>query len=119
MIYKLHYQGKSIQIDIPNPLTYDKLVNAVMVKMGLGSTSQDRLGLPPEQQQLLVNNIEVSSNTDLYSLKLPMYPIIVKKLSAIKVTIGKVSFSTRFYFGYKCSVLYKFIMDVCFEMLFY
>lgn len=39
MIYKLHYQGKSIQIDIPNPLTYDKLVNAVMVKMGLGSTS--------------------------------------------------------------------------------
>lgn len=37
MRYKLHYQGKSIQIDIPNPLTYDKLVDAVMVIMGFGN----------------------------------------------------------------------------------
>ena len=113
MLYRVYYQSKTEKINISLPLTYEKLVTAISVMIGFSICySQEQFGLPPEQQQLLVNNVQLTAETDFDKCKLPMYPIIVRKLTNINVVIGKVSFSTSFYFGYKCSVLCSFILDV-------
>ena len=70
------------------------------------------MGLSPDEQQLIVNNMELNEETPLKKIKLPTYPIEVKKLTNLVINIGKVSFPLRFYLGYKCSVLYKHIVNV-------
>ena len=113
MFYRVYIYGKSEKINISLPLTYEKLVTAISVMVGYSICySQEQFGIPPEQQQLLVNNVQLTADTNLDKCKLTMYPIDVKKLTNINVVIGKISFSTSFYFGYKCSVLCSFILDV-------
>ena len=65
-----------------------------------------------DKQLLIVNNTEVTPDADFRRLKVHLYPIEVRELKNLNVSIGKLSFPLSFYFGFKCSVLCAHILDV-------
>ncbi|OAO13361.1 hypothetical protein AV274_5036 [Blastocystis sp. ATCC 50177/Nand II] len=96
------YQKKSYKVNVEVPLTYEKLVTAV----------SNLFGLKPEEQQLLVRDIQITEESDLSKLRLYKSHITVYKLSMITIRAGMVSFPTQFCLSFTGSVLCNYVLEI-------
>lgn len=70
--------------------------------------------MKPEEQQLLVRDIQITEESDLSKLRLYKSHITVYKLSMITIRAGMASFPTQFCLSFTGSVLCNYVLEVSF-----